>query len=220
MKVAVLGTGEVGRRLATKLVSLGHEVTMGSRTADNAEAVKWAEAHGGAHGTFADAAGPAELVVNATGGLVSLAVLEAVGAAGLRGKVLVDVSNALDFSEGFPPKVATPDGGSVAEQLQRAFPEARVVKTLNTMTNTVMVEPGRVPGRHNVFLSGDDEDAKAVVADLLRSFGWPADRILDLGDLSSARATEQLMQLWLRLYGVLGTGDFNFSVSAAGSAGS
>lgn len=220
MKVAVLGTGEVGRRLATKLVSLGHEVTMGSRTADNAEAAKWAETHGGGHGTFADAAGPAELVVNATGGLVSLAVLQAAGAENLRGKVLVDVSNGLDFSEGFPPRVVTPDGGSLAEQLQKAFPETRVVKTLNTMTNTVMVEPGRVPGRHDVFVSGDDEDAKAVVADLLRSFGWPSDRILDLGDLSSARATEQLMQLWLRLYGVLGTGDFNFSVASAGSVGS
>ncbi|MFB6839338.1 NADPH-dependent F420 reductase [Streptomyces sp. NPDC056361] len=217
MQIAVLGTGEVGRRLATKLVSLGHEVTLGSRTADNAEAVKWAEEHGSGHGTFADAAAPAELVVNATGGLVSLAVLEAAGADNLRGKVLVDVSNALDFSEGFPPKVVTFDGGSLAEQLQKAFPEARVVKTLNTMTNTVMVEPDRVPGAHNVFVSGDDAAAKAVVADLLGSFGWPAERIVDLGDLSSARATEQLMQLWLRLYGVLGTGDFNFSVSVAGS---
>ncbi|APE23273.1 MULTISPECIES: NADPH-dependent F420 reductase [Streptomyces] len=246
MKIAVLGTGEVGRRLATKLVSLGHEVTMGSRTADNPEAAKWAEEHGGgaaggsggeakggtgagsapgsapgtasgsaAHGTFADAATPAELVVNATGGLVSLAVLESVGSDGLRGKVLVDVSNGLDFSEGFPPKVVTPDGGSVAEQLQRAFPEARVVKTLNTMTNTVMVEPGRVPGHHNVFLSGDDEDAKAVVAELLGSFGWASDRIIDLGDLSSARATEQLLPLWLRLYGKFGTGDFNFAVVTA-----
>ncbi|MFI9112357.1 NADPH-dependent F420 reductase [Streptomyces venezuelae] len=238
MKIAVLGTGEVGRRLATKLVSLGHEVTMGSRTADNPEAAKWAEEHGGgatggtggeanggtgagpasgsaAHGTFADAAAPAELVVNATGGLVSLAVLESVGADGLRGKVVVDVSNGLDFSEGFPPKVVTPDGGSVAEQLQKAFPEARVVKTLNTMTNTVMVDPGRVPGHHNVFLSGDDEDAKAVVAELLGSFGWASDRIIDLGDLSSARATEQLLPLWLRLYGKFGTGDFNFAVVTA-----
>ncbi|MEU4062113.1 NAD(P)-binding domain-containing protein [Streptomyces wedmorensis] len=217
MQIAVLGTGEVGRRLATKLVSLGHEVTMGSRTADNAEAVKWAEEHDGGHGTFADAAAAAELVVNATGGLVSLAVLQAAGAANLRGKILVDVSNALDFSEGFPPKVVSPDGRSLAEQLQKAFPEARVVKTLNTMTNTVMVEPGRVPGAHNVFVSGDDEAAKTVVAGLLGSFGWPADRIIDLGDLSSARATEQLMPLWLRLYGVLGTADFNFTVSVAGS---
>ncbi|MFJ2936023.1 NADPH-dependent F420 reductase [Streptomyces sp. NPDC087219] len=215
MKIAVLGTGDVGRRLATKLASLGHDVAMGSRTVDNAEAVKWADEYGGGHGTFADVAGPAELVVNATGGLVSLAVLQSVGADKLRGKVLLDVSNGLDFSEGFPPKVVTPDGVSIAEQLQRAFPETRIVKSLNTMTNTVMVEPGRVPGHHNVFLSGDDEDAKAVVAGLLGSFGWAPDRILDLGDLTSARATEQLVQLWLRLYGMLGTGDFNFSVVTA-----
>jgi len=212
MKIAVLGTGEVGRRLATKLASLGHDVTIGSRTADNAEARQWAADHGGAHGTFADAAGAAELVINATSGLVSLAVLEAAGADNLKGKVLVDVSNALDFSEGFPPKVVTPDGGSLAEQLQKAFPETRIVKTLNTMNNTVMVEPSRVPGHHNVFLSGNDEQAKAEVAALLQSFGWATDQITDLGDLSSARATELLMPLWLRLYGVLGPVDFNISV--------
>lgn len=176
MRIAVLGTGEVGRRLAGKLVSLGHKVTMGSRTADNADAKKWALETGGAHGTFADAATSAELVVNATGGLVSLAVLEAVGAGNLRGKTIVDVSNALDFSEGFPPRVVTPEGHSVAEQLQKAFPEARVVKTLNTMNNAVMVEPGRIPGHHNVFVSGDDVDAKAETAALLRSFGWSPSR--------------------------------------------
>lgn len=103
MRIAVLGTGEVGRQLAGKLVAVGHQVTMGSRTADNADARKWAGETGGAHGTFADAAASAELVVNATGGLVSLAVLEAAGAANLEGKTVVDVSNALDFSEGFPP---------------------------------------------------------------------------------------------------------------------
>ncbi|MFB7517781.1 NADPH-dependent F420 reductase [Streptomyces sp. NPDC056144] len=215
MKIAVLGTGEVGRRIAGRLAGLGHEVTLGSRTADNADAAKWAEESGGAHGTFADAAASAELVVNATGGLVSLAALEAAGAENLRGKVLVDVSNPLDFSQGFPPNVVTFDGLSLAEHLQKAFPEARVVKTLNTMSNTVMVEPGLVPGDHNVFVSGDDEDAKAVVTGLLGSFGWPADRVLDLGDLSSARATEQVLPIWLRLYGVLGTGDFNFAVSVA-----
>jgi predicted dinucleotide-binding enzyme len=212
MKIAVLGTGEVGHTLATRLAGLGHEVTMGSRTADNAAAREWASANAAAHGTFAEAAADAELVVNATGGLVSLAVLTAAGAENLRGKVVVDVSNPLDFSEGFPPKIATPDGVSVAEQLQRAFPEARVVKTLNTMNNSVMVEPGRVPGHHNVFLSGDDADAKAEVSALLQSFGWGEDRILDLGDLTSARSVEQLVGLWVRLYGLLGTGDFNFAI--------
>lgn len=218
MKIAVLGTGEVGRRLATKLASLGHQVTMGSRTADNADATGWAAENGGAHGTFADAAAGAELVVNATGGLVSLAALEAAGADNLRGKVVVDVSNALDFSAGFPPKVVAPDGVSVAEQLQRAFPEARVVKTLNTMNNAVMVDPGRVPGNHNVFVSGDDESAKGEVSALLRSFGWAPGQIVDLGDLSSARATEQFLPLWLRLHGALDGAEFNIAVVTAEQA--
>lgn len=212
MKIAVLGTGEVGHTLATKLASLGHEVTMGSRTADNPAAKEWAAANGASHGTFADATADAEIVVNATGGLVSLAALTAAGAENLRGKVVVDVSNGLDFSEGFPPRIVTPDGVSVAEQLQRAFPETRVVKTLNTMNNAVMVDPSRVPGHHNVFLSGDEDAAKAAVRELLGSFGWGDDQILDLGDLTSARGVEQLVGLWVRLYGVLGTGDFNFAI--------
>ncbi|MFI8825515.1 NADPH-dependent F420 reductase [Streptomyces sp. NPDC053431] len=215
MRIAVLGTGEVGRRLGSKLVSLGHEVTLGSRSADHAGAKEWAAEHRSAHGTFAAAASGAELVVNATGGLVSLAALEAAGAENLDGKVLVDVSNALDFSQGVPPRVAQPEGGSVAEEIQRAFPGARVVKTLNTMTNTVMVDPGRVPGAHVVFVCGNDAEAKAVVTDLLKSFGWPADRILDLGDLAGARATELVLPLWLRLMGTFGTAEFNFAVPKA-----
>ncbi|MFG3345954.1 NADPH-dependent F420 reductase [Streptomyces sp. NPDC048018] len=215
MRIAVLGTGEVGRRLAGKLVSLGHEVTLGSRSADHAGATAWAAEHRAAHGTFAAAASGAELVVNATGGLVSLAALEAAGAENLKGKVLVDVSNPLDFSEGMPPKVLTPDGGSLAEQIQRAFPDARVVKTLNTMTNTVMVDPSRVPGDHVVFVCGDDAEAKSAVTGLLRSFGWPDERILDLGDLTGARATELVLPLWLRLFGTFGTADFNFALPRA-----
>lgn len=215
MKIAVFGTGEVGRRIAGKLVSLGHDVTLGSRTADNEAAIEWATANDAAHGTFADAAAGAELVVNATGGLVSLAALEAAGADNLRGKVLVDVSNPLDFSKGFPPEVPQPDGRSMAEALQAAFPDTRVVKTLNTMPNTIMVDPSRVPGNHNVFLSGDDAEAKAEVAALLGSFGWGEGRIIDLGDLSTARATELMMHMWLRLYGVFGEREFNWQIALA-----
>ncbi|MEV6330523.1 NAD(P)-binding domain-containing protein [Streptomyces sp. NPDC051909] len=215
MKIAVLGTGEVGRRLATKLVALGHQVTLGSRSADHAGATAWAAEHHAAHGTFAAAAHGAEVVVNATGGLVSLAALESAGADNLAGKVLIDVSNPLDFSQGMPPKVLTPGGGSLAEQIQRAFPGARVVKTLNTMNNAVMVDPARVPGEHCVFVCGDDHAAKEVVIGLLRAFGWPDARILDLGDLSGARGAELLLPLWLRLLGILGTGDFNFAVLKA-----
>jgi predicted dinucleotide-binding enzyme len=215
MKIAVLGTGEVGRRIAGRLVELGHQVTLGSRSADNATAAQWSTETGGAHGTFAQAAAAAELVVNATGGLVSLAALAAAGEENLNGKVLVDVANALDFSEGFPPKVVQVDGLSLAEQIQRAFPGARVVKTLNTMNNVVMVQPGLVPGHHNVFLSGDEAGAKAVVAGLLGEFGWAPAQITDLGGLNSARATEQLLPLWLHLYGKQGAVPFNFGVASA-----
>ncbi|MDI2129106.1 NADPH-dependent F420 reductase [Yinghuangia seranimata] len=217
MNIAVLGTGEVGRRLATKLVAVGHHVTLGSRTADNEAATTWAADHGpdAAHGTFADAAAGADLVVNATPGLVSFAALTAAGAENLRGKTVVDVSNPLDFSTGFPPRVVQPDGASLAEELQRGFPEARVVKTLNTMNNAVMVDPGRIKGHHTVFLSGDDASAKADVAALLESFGWAPAQITDLGDLTTARGVEQLMPLWLSLYGVLGPVDFNLGVALA-----
>jgi predicted dinucleotide-binding enzyme len=123
--------------------------------------------------------------------------------------VLVDVTNALDFSQGRPPLVGVSTGDSLGEQIQRAFPGARVVKALNTVNANVMVDPGVVPGEHDVFLSGNDDDAKAQVAELLQSFGWPADRILDLGDITAARAQELYVALWLRLMGVAGSATFN-----------
>ncbi|MFC3456517.1 NADPH-dependent F420 reductase [Amycolatopsis speibonae] len=214
MRIAVLGTGEVGRRLASRFVETGHEVMLGSRTADNPKATAWAAESGSAHGTFAGAAAFGEVVVNATGGMVSQAALDAAGAANLAGKVLIDVSNPLEFSERFPPKVVTFDGLGVAEVLQRRFPDMRVVKTLNTMDNTVMVRPDRVPGDHNVFLSGEDADAKAVVAGLLRDFGWRDAQIMDLGGIETSRAVEQLVILWLHVNTALGPGQntFNYSV--------
>ncbi|MFE9426534.1 NADPH-dependent F420 reductase [Kitasatospora sp. NPDC006697] len=215
MKIAVLGTGEVGRTLATRLAGLGHQVTMGSRTADNREAADWAAANGGAHGTFATAAAEAELVVNATAGQHALAALTAAGAEHLGGKTVIDVSNALDFSAGFPPKVLVPAEGSVAEQLQAAFPEARIVKTLNTVNNPVMVAPEQVPGPHVVFLSGEDATAKQRAAELLRSFGWGAGQIVDLGGVATARGTEAYMNLWLPLYAKVGHGAFNITLASA-----
>ncbi|MCP2342576.1 NADPH-dependent F420 reductase [Actinomadura rupiterrae] len=213
MKIAVLGTGEVGRTLGRKLVSLGHEVTLGSRTADNPAATGWAAETGGACGTFADAAAAGEVIVNATGGLVSVAALTAAGAANLAGKVLIDVSNPLDFSGGFPPKLVVPPAGSCAEEIQQAFPEARVVKALQSMNNAVMVDPARVPGHHNVFICGDDPSAREVTADLLRTFGWRDDQILDLGPLSAARGTEPLVLLWISVSNTVGTADFNFAIA-------
>lgn len=213
MRVAVLGTGMVGQTMGAKLVALGHDVMMGARSADNEKALAFAAATGGRTGDFATAAGHGELVIHCTRGDSAVDVLRQAGAANLAGKVLVDISNPLDFSAGFPPSLSVSNTDSLGEVIQREFPEARVVKTLNTVTAAIMVDPGRIPGNHVVFLSGNDAAAKGIVADLLRSFGWQA--IIDLGDITSARATEQMLPLWTRLYSKLGTGEFNFAVLRA-----
>lgn len=212
MKIGVLGTGMVGQAIAGKLLALGHEVTMGSRTAQSGPLVEWVEKSGGTGGTFAEAAAAAELIFNCTAGGASLLALDAAGAENLQAKVLVDVSNPLDFSRGMPPTLSVCNEDSLGERIQAVLPEARVVKALNTVTARVMVEPDRVPGDHNVFLCGNDEVAKSAVAALLESFGWPAARIIDLGDITAARGTEMYLPLWLRLMNTLGGPDFNIAV--------
>lgn len=214
MRIGVLGTGIVGSTIGTKLVSLGHEVMMGSREAGGDKAQAWVEAvgTGASEGTFADAAAFGEIVFNCTAGIHSVAALEAAGPTNLAGKILVDVANPLDFSQGFPPSLAVLNTDSVGEQLQRALPEARVVKALNTMNCSVMVDPGAIPGDHAAFLCGEDADAKEQVAELLGTFGWPRERILDLGGIRSARGMEMYLPLWLELMGALGTGTFNIGV--------
>jgi predicted dinucleotide-binding enzyme len=202
----------VGQAIASKLVSLGHEVTMGSRDANNEKAKAWAEKTHARIGTFADAARFGELLVNATSGTASLEALQAAGTENLAGKVLIDIANPIDGSSGMPPSLSVANKDSLGEQVQRAFPASRVVKTLNTMNADVMVNPQLVPGNHNVFVSGNDAQAKAQVTQLLESFGWPTANILDLGDISSARGTEMYLALWLRLWGKVGTGHFNISV--------
>jgi predicted dinucleotide-binding enzyme len=217
MRIAVLGTGVVGQTLGRKLVDLGHEVTMGSRQAGNEKAVVWVASAGGtaAEGSFADAASTADMVVNATSGVGSLEALDAAGAGNLAGKVLIDVSNPLDFSRGMPPSLSVCNTDSLAEQIQRRFPEARVVKSLNTVNADVMVNPGIVPGSHTMFMAGDDAAAKVDVRGILESFGWPPEDILDLGDLAAARGLEMYLPLWLRLWGATGTGHLNVKVQQA-----
>jgi hypothetical protein len=214
MRIGVFGTGMVGKAIASKLVDVGHEVRMGSRSADNADATAWATEHGdkASHGTFADAAGFGEVLFNCTGGMVTLAALEQAGEDNIGDKVLVDVSNPLDFSQGMPPQLAVANTDSVGEQVQRRFPSARVVKSLNTMNCAVMIDPGAVPGYHNVFVSGDDDAAKATVTDLLGQFGWPRAAVIDLGDIKSARGAEALVLFWVFLRGALGGNQFNLGV--------
>ena len=217
MKLGVLGTGVAGRTLATKLVELGHQVRMGSRSAGNEAAVEWASGAGerAGEGTFADAASFGGVVVNATAGAASLQALSAAGAENLRGKVLIDVANPLDFSAGMPPTLTVCNDDSLGESIQRAFPDARVVKTLNTVNADVMVDPGIVPGKHTMFVSGNDEGAKKHVKAMLKQFGWADDAILDLGDISAARGQEMYLPLWLRLYGATGTARLNVNVVVA-----
>lgn len=204
----------VGQTLAGKLVSLGHEVTMGSRQPGNEKAVAWAAEAGDSarDGTFADAARFGEVVINATAGAASLDALAAAGAENLNGKVLIDVCNPLDFSRGQPPTLTVCNDDSVGEQIQRAYPDAKVVKTLNTVNAGLMIAPGSISQSHTVFVCGNDEDAKATVRELLESFGWPTDDILDLGDISGARGTEMYLPLWLKLASATGSWMVNVKV--------
>lgn len=224
MKVAVLGTGTVGRAIASRLAGLGHEVTVGTRNVDatmartgsdamgNPSYSDWALAHPQVTlATFAEAAASAELVTNATSGEASLAALQSAGRENLAGKVLLDIANPLDFSKGFPPSLFVSNTESLAEQIQAEFPEAQVVKSLNTMNASLMAEPRQLAdGDHTVFVSGDDGDAKQRVTELLESFGHTD--VIDLGDLSTARGTESLLPIWVRLWGVLGIPAFQFKV--------
>ena len=171
-RVAVLGTGVVGQTLSARLTEVGHDVVVGSRTARD-----------GGIRTFAEAAGHGDVVVNATAGLASIDALTAAGAENLAGKPLLDVANALDHSSGFPPKVLASESESLAERIQAAFPEARVVKSLNTMNCDVMARPRKLPGAHTVFLAGDDAAAKDAVRALLADMGWADDEMFDLGGL-------------------------------------
>ena len=223
MKIAVLGTGTVGRTVAARLFGLGHEVTIGTRDPQatlartepdgmgNPPYAGWAADHAGVSlATFADAAAAAELVVNATSGHGALPALEAAGADNLADKIVLDISNPLDFSNGFPPTLFVKDTDSLGEQVQRAFPQARVVKTLNTLTAELMVHPKNLGQESSVFVSGDDAEAKATVTELLESFGHTD--VIDLGDISTARGTEMLLPVWLRLMGAFGTAAFNFKI--------
>ncbi|MDQ1059405.1 putative dinucleotide-binding enzyme [Arthrobacter globiformis] len=215
MRIAVLGTGVVGRTLAGKLVESGHDVVLGSRRATNEAAVGWAAEAGprAKAATFFDAAAEAELVINATPGTVSLEVLAAASTKNLAGKVLIDVANPLDHSAGFPPSLSISNTDSLAETIQRAFPTARVVKALNTMRADVMVAPDRLSGGdHDVFMAGDDAEAKEVVAGLLRVFGWRPEHIRDLGPLEAARGLEMWLPLWLRIFLKQGDRVFNIKV--------
>jgi predicted dinucleotide-binding enzyme len=216
MKIGVLGTGMVGEAIGTKLLELGHEVKLGSRSAGNEKALAWVNknpvyADFASQGTFAEAGAFGMMVFNCVVGRASLDVLTAIGADNWKGKILIDISNPLDFSRGMPPSLLVCNTDSLGEQIQRAFPEAKVVKTLNTMTANLMVNPALLAEDHAVFVSGNDAEAKTTVTALLKEgFGWKS--VIDLGVLSTARGTEMVLPLWVSLMGKLGTPMFNFKI--------
>ncbi|HUK50973.1 MAG TPA: NAD(P)-binding domain-containing protein [Terriglobales bacterium] len=215
MKIGILGTGIVGSTLGSKFIEFGHDVKMGSRTTNNEDATKWAESNG-AHascGSFGDASSFGEIVFNCTAGNVSLAVAKLAGFQNLKGKVLVDVSNPLDFSKGMPPTLTVCNTDSIGEQLQRTLIDTKVVKALNTMNCKVMVAPSLVPGEHNLFMAGNDDQAKQKVRNILKTFGWKDSAFIDLGDITAARGMEMILPIWMRLYGLYPNQPFNFRIA-------
>jgi 8-hydroxy-5-deazaflavin:NADPH oxidoreductase len=227
MKVAVLGTGTVGRTLAEGLTARGHDVVMGTRDVTqtlarsepdamgNPPFSQWHADHSNVELVpFEEATPAAEVVINATSGQSSLAALEAAGS-GLDDKVLVDAANPLDFSHGMPPTLSVANTDSLAEQIQRKLPRTKVVKALNTINARLMIDPSRLPEGHNIFIAGDDDRAKKTVRDLLQDLGWPDEDIVDVGGIQAARGLEMYLTLWLALMGKLGTSDFNIRLVKA-----
>ncbi|GAA4298790.1 NADPH-dependent F420 reductase [Nibribacter koreensis] len=229
MNISVLGTGSVGQALATRLIGLGHTVYMGTRNVQDSlnktQPDNWGNP---AIGTwirentsvellpFKEAVEKGtDLIVFAMNGHAAFQCLEAVGEQALQGKTMLDISNPLDFSKGFPPSLFVSNTESLGEQIQAKYPALKVVKSLNTMSNPIMVNPAILEGEHTVFVSGNDQEAKTQVTNLLKSFGWQERNIIDLGDITTARGTEMILPLWVRLYGKLQTPFFNFHVNMA-----
>jgi predicted dinucleotide-binding enzyme len=215
MKIAVLGTGMVGDTIGSKLIETGHTVMMGSRTADNEKALAFVAKHkaNASAGTFADAAAFGDMIFNCTSGGGSIEALQLAGESNLDGKIIVDISNPLDFSKGMPPSLSIVNTNSLGEEIQKTFPAAKVVKTLNTLWCGLMVNPAMINnGDHDIFISGNDADAKLQVKVILKSFGWFEKNILDLGNITTARGTEMYLPLWLSIYGATNNGAFNIKI--------
>jgi predicted dinucleotide-binding enzyme len=223
MKIGILGTGMVGRAHAEKLTALGHTVMLGTKDVEttltstekdvmgNQPFREWHKAHGNiVLGTFHEAASHGDIIYDALKGEVALSVLQTV-AEPLGSKILIDIANPLDFSKGMPPSLAVCNTNSLGEQIQKALPSVKVVKTFNTMNAYLQVDPEKLAlGDHDIFVCGNDAASKATVMDLLKNYGWK--NIIDLGDITNARGTEMLLPIWLRLWSALKTPTFNFKI--------
>jgi predicted dinucleotide-binding enzyme len=223
MRIGILGSGMVGQNLGSALAHGGHDVVLGTRSPDEMDRDRgqfarplreWLAAAGerARVGTFAEAAAAGEVVINATSGVGSLDALQQAGPENLRGKILMDLANPLDFSRGMPPTLTICNDDSLGERIQAALPETKVVKALNTLNTMLMHDPKQLGGGdHTIFVSGNDAEAKRQVTRWLQEwFGWKD--VIDLGDITTSRGTEMLLPLWVRLLGALGTPMCNFKV--------
>lgn len=218
MNIGVLGTGSVGKTLASALIQKGHAVKMGSRQAGNEKAKAWVQqsGNGASEGDFNEAAAFGEILFLALNGSGALEAVRSLKPGNVKDKIVVDITNPLDFSAGMPPGILPGLGNtnSLGEEIQKALPGARVVKTLNTLTASLMVNPAAVNGGdHNLFLCGNDAGAKQQVREFLaRNFGWKPDNLLDLGDIRGARLTEAWVPFWVGLMQAQGTPMFNLKL--------
>lgn len=223
MKVGILGSGIVGQNIGAVLAKQGHEVVLGTRTPEKLDErrgiagqslVEWMNQAGGGGrvGTFEQAAKHGEVVINAANGEAAIEVLRTAGQQNLDGKILIDITNPLDFSKGMPPTLFVCNDDSLAERIQRELPGTKVVKTLSTVNTFIMTDPAQLGGGdHSIFVSGNDVDAKRQVTGWLQEwFGWRD--VIDLGDITTARGVEMLLPLWVRLWTALGTPAFNLKV--------
>ena len=213
-KIGILGTGMVGNSIGTKLIELGYEVRMGSRTANNEKGMEWASRNGtlASTGTFSDAASFGEMIVICTKGDATISVARSIKPDFVKGKTVIDISNPLDFSKGMPPFL-TPEWSntnSLGEEVQKALPQANVVKTLNIVNCQVMVNPDKVNGTHTMFVAGNNTEAKKQVTGILEQFGWTD--IIDLGDISSARGMEMILPIWVRIMVSINNPHFGFKI--------
>jgi 8-hydroxy-5-deazaflavin:NADPH oxidoreductase len=222
MRIGILGSGAVGQTIGSKLVQIGHEVYMGSRDAANPKAIAWANNENinkqssfkhALFGTFANAAEFGEVLFNCTLGPASLIALGQAGIGNLRGKILLDTANPVDYSDTIWT-LTTSNTDSLGEQIQRAFPETKVVKTLNTMNCDVMINPNKLAETTDVFISGNSAEAKAKTASYLREwFGWRS--VIDLGDITTSRAAEMFIPMWRCLR--LATKSHHFNIKVVGT---
>jgi predicted dinucleotide-binding enzyme len=213
-RVGVLGSGQVGRRLAAGFCSRGHHVMIGSRDPAKADLREWLSGEGAGieAGTFAQAAAFGTLVVLALLGQAAESVISEVGRQSFSGKIVVDAMNPLDFSAGFPPRLSIVGEDSLGERVQHALPDAKVVKAFNTIGNTYFVDPSFSEGRPTMLIAGDDAGAKSFVRDVLADFGWSD--VIDIGGIEGSRELEAICIAWVKIGGLRGAWDHGFKVLA------